>query len=121
MFLIYGQESHPVRTEAGGGATGQASGEKKSRVSRNAFVLGDAHRSLAQRAEAARQCAARLRLSVPILLDTMDGQAARALGCRFGVTVLADQRGRVVYYQEGAHGIDPAGTKRVLKQLLQSD
>ncbi len=115
MFLIYGQESHPVG--APGGRGGSQGGERLS--PEKPFVLGDAHRNLAQRAEAARQCVARLGLSVPILLDTMDGQAARALGCRFGVTVIADQNGNIVYYQEGANGIDPAGADRVLQQLLQ--
>ncbi len=120
MFLIYGQESHPVaartpRAEENGPAGHVA----HPRGPDGPFALGDPHRNLAERAEAARQCAARLRLSVPILLDTLDGQAARALNCRFGVTLIANQEGKIVYYHEGAQGIDPAGARRVLQQVLE--
>jgi hypothetical protein len=86
-----------------------------------AYPAADApkHRSLAQRASAAKRCMERLKLSLPVLVDTMDGAARRAFDARWGATVVVDLQGKVTFHRSGAQGVQPAAAAAAIRSELE--
>jgi hypothetical protein len=77
------------------------------------------HRNPADRAQAAGACRRDTELTLPILLDTMDGRAKRAYHVNWAATVVVDIDGNLVLYAEGNRGTRPAEAARVLDDLLE--
>jgi hypothetical protein len=93
MFLVYVKEAHPTADMA-------------------------QHRSLAVRTAAAVSCAAKMKLHIPVLLDTMDDAAQAAFDVRGAATAVIGLDGHVVFHVTGPLGVQPAEAARVLGSLL---
>ncbi len=106
MFLVYVQEVHPA--EAGRRiASGRSNAPDE--------IL--AHKNLEDRAFAASACVEGLKLSLPVLIDTMDGIAKRGYQVTLGATAVVDFDGKLSFYWEGT-GVHTSGAEMVLKKLL---
>ncbi len=75
--------------------------------------------TLGARAEAARACAEKLNLGIPILLDTLDDAAARAYHASTAATAVIDLDGTVAFHSEGHFGIQAGQAGAVLAELLK--
>jgi type I thyroxine 5'-deiodinase len=76
-------------------------------------------RDLEERAALARECAARLGLTVPILLDGMENRIARAYGAWPERLYVISREGRIVYRGgKGPYGFDPDALAAFLDNYL---
>lgn len=99
FFLIYIREAHPEER-------------------RNGKPIGQP-KTLDQRAILATQCTTELKLSLPILMDTMAGVADKAYGGRPDRICVVDVDGRVAYHSKrGPWGFKPKVAEEVLKKIL---
>ena len=115
MFLVYVQEAHPADAE--------------QRTTLDRFQTPDeirskhlvwpivAHKNLEDRAFAASACVEGLKLSLPVLIDTMDGAAARSYQVTLAATAVVDFDGNLAFYWEGT-GVQPAGAAKAIEKLL---
>jgi hypothetical protein len=85
-------------------------------------IAGDVpeHKTLAMRAAAAAACAAKMKLHIPVLLDTMNDAARSAFGASSGATAIIDLHGNVVFHTTGSTGVQPVEAARVLEPLLRT-
>jgi len=106
FFLIYIREAHPTEERAGG------------RPGRSAGVDVSQPRTADERALVAGDCLKALRLSLPTLVDGMDGAVEKAYGGWPAGTVILDVGGRVCFHSRGPSGAKPKEAEAILKQLL---
>jgi hypothetical protein len=107
MYMVYVREAHPVsepKDVPEGGALGPAN-------------IGQ-HKDLSDRVLAASACRQGLRLSLPMLIDTMDGVVEKAYRCVPAATAIVDLDGNLVFYARGPNGVQPKKADAVLKKLL---
>ena len=72
-----------------------------------------------ERSLAASKCLQGLKLSLPLLLDTMDGSYEQAYGGWPAGTVVVDIDGKLAYWSPGsARGCLPHDAEMVLEKLL---
>ena len=107
MFLIYVNEAHPVRDSQ---TAPGAKPEWPSEIVR--------HKSLDDRVLAATACRKALKLSLPMLIDTMDGVVERAYYGVPAATAIVDLEGNIAFHSRGPHGVQPKEADRVIKRLL---
>lgn len=102
FFLVYVREAHPVR---------------------NAADTSD-HRSITRHATmdskvlAASKCLQGLKLTLPCLVDTMDGKAERAYQGKPAATAVVDINGKLLFHSRGPRGAKPAEVRKLLEKLL---
>ena len=107
FFLVYIREAHPSRSGPGGGR------------SRFGGVSITQHKTLKERMIAADQCMKGLKLTIPILLDTMDGSYLKAFGGLPAGTTVVDIDGKIAYWNRGSPGgCKPTNAEAALKKLL---
>lgn len=105
FFLVYISEAHPDILEEQG--VGDITGQPKD---------------IGERAILATQCVSELKLSLPVLLDSMDGVAEKAYQGLPDRICIIDLDGKVAYYSErGPWGFKPDEAKEDLKNLLDQD
>ena len=98
FFLVYISEAHPK------GLKGEFDGQPKN---------------IEQRSILATRCVSELKLSLPVLMDTMDGVAEKAYKGRPVRLCILDIHGKVAYYSErGPKGFEPKEAEAVIKKLL---
>lgn len=98
FFLVYISEAHPKRLK------GEFNGQPKN---------------IEQRSILATRCVNELRLSLPVLMDTMDGVAEKAYKGRPDRMCVIDIDGKVAYYsRRGPKGFKPKEAEAVIKKLL---
>jgi len=109
FFLVYVREAHPAPE----GSSGSAS---SSRVPRGPDVKQP--KTVDERALVASECIRNLGLSLPVLIDTMDGVFLRVYGGYPAGTTVVDLDGRVVFYSRGPGGCKPKEAEAALKKIL---
>lgn len=107
MFLVYVREIHPAR-ETGEGPPKNPQGP------------GDIvqHKTMDDRIVAASACAKGLNLTLPVLIDSMDGVAEKAYRGVPAATAIVDLDGNLVFHSEGPNGVQPKEAEKVLRRLL---
>ena len=61
-----------------------------------------------------------LKLTLPILIDGMDGVAEKAYKGKPAATAVVDKHGKIAFYSHGPRGAQPKQADAVLKKLLAS-
>ena len=102
FFLVYVREAHPVR--------------KAAETSDHRSVTR--HKTIDSKVLAASKCLKGLKLSLPCLIDTMDGKAEKAYRGKPAATAVVDINGKVVFYSRGPSGAKPREARKVLEKLL---
>ena len=101
FLLVYIEEAHPEQL------TGDIEGIKGQ------------PKDIEQRAILATKCVSELKLSLPIVLDSMDGVAEEAYKGRPDRICIVDLDGKVAYYSKrGPRGFKPKEAAEELKKLL---
>ena len=101
FFLIYISEAHPNLLKA---------------------VGRQRPKNIKERAILATKCVSELKLSLPLLLDTMDGVAEKVYKARPDRICVVDVDGKVAYYSgRGPWGFKPKDAEAVIKKLLAHD
>ena len=103
IFLVYVNEAHPARTT-------DAKGKGPSSVGR--------HKRIDEKVLAAAKCMEGLKLTLPVLIDGMDGAAEKAYRGRPAATAVVDLAGKVVFHSTGPRGAQPAEAEKHLKKLI---
>lgn len=109
FFLVYIREAHPVPEGPSGGAS-------SSRAPRGPDVKQT--KTVEERALVASECIRNLGLSLPVLIDKMEGVFLRAYGGYPAGTTVVDLDGRVVFYSHGPGGCKPKEAEAALKKIL---
>ena len=106
IFLVYVSEAHPVRE-----------GKQRGAQARTPREIAQT-KSVRERALAATDCLLGLKLSLPVLLDTMDGAAEKAYGGHPAGTAVIDIDGRVCFHSRGPSGVRPKEAGQVFQRIL---
>jgi len=106
FFFVYVREAHPVRQGKEGGAEARSPKDIAQT------------RSLAERAMAATDCLRGLKVTLPVLIDTMDGKTVKGYGGHPAGTAVIDRDGRICFTSRGPGGVKPKEAEKVLKELL---
>jgi len=112
FFLVYIREAHPTDAQPGRdgapGGPGRARGPDIKQA-----------KSIEDRTIAATQCLQDLMLTLPVLLDDMQGTAEKAYGAWPDRIAVIDTAGKITYHcGPGPRGFNPAGAEQVLRALL---
>ena len=105
MFLVYVREAHPVRQR-------KTTGKPKTPQDITQ------PKTIEERVIAASACMEGLKLTLPVLIDTMKGTVGRAYKGVPGATAIVDLQGNIVFHSRGPRGVQPRQADRVLKELL---
>ena len=106
FYMIYVREIHPV------GQSKLAAGEKPTGPRDVAQA-----KNLDERILAASACMEGLKLTLPVLIDTMEGVAEKAYSGVPASTAVIDLEGKVVFHSIGPGGSQPRQAEMALKQL----
>jgi hypothetical protein len=110
IFLVYVREAHPVRRARPTTAPGERRLKRPTEITR--------HKNIDDRILAAASCMEGLGLSLPALIDGMDGPTEKAYGGYPAGTAVVDLNGRVVFYSRGPRGCQPKKAEKALRGLL---
>ena len=103
---MYISEAHPNRLKGTDPSTSLGTGYKPAQERRRTAIL-------------ATKCVGELKLSLPVLIDTMDGVAETAYKGWPDRICVVDIDGKVAYYSErGPKGFKPKEAEAVIKKLL---
>jgi len=113
FFLVYVREAHPVDARPGvdGRPGNPARGDPNIRQPR----------TMDERSRAATECLKGLKLTLPCLIDNIEGTTEKAYGAWPAVTTVVDIDGKVCFYSRGPGGAKPKEAETALKQLLAND
>ena len=104
FFLVYIREAHPSR------------GDKVDRRGQLAIAQP---KTMEERVIAADKCMKGLKLTIPILLDTIDGAYLKSFGGFQAGTAVIDIDGKIAYWTRGGPwDCKPKEAKAALKKLL---
>ena len=106
FLFVYLREAHPVRQGKEGGAEARSPKDIAQT------------RSLAERAMAATDCLRGLKVTLPVLIDTMDGKTEKGYGGHPAGTAVIDRDGRICFTSRGPNGVRPKEAEKALKELL---
>lgn len=106
FFLVYVREAHPVRE----GAESDGSPRLPQQISQA--------KDLEERASAAVDCLRGLGLTMPVLVDKMDGAVEKAYGAWPACTAVIDLEGKIRFHSRGPTGAQPPQAEKVLKEIL---
>jgi len=106
FYLVYVREIHPVKEPK------VAPGE----TPKGPQDIAQA-KNLEERILAASACMKGLKLTLPVVIDTMDGVAEKAYRGVPACTVVIDLQGNVVFHSTGPSGSQPKEAERVLRKL----
>jgi len=102
FFLVYIAEAHPNLLQK-----------------RAVEGITDRPKDINERTILATKCVSELKLSLPVLLDSMDGVAEKAYRGRPDRICIVDLDGKVAYYSaRGPWGFKPKEAEEALKKLL---
>jgi hypothetical protein len=106
FYLVYVSEAHPVKE-----------GTKGDGAQRSPKQIGRAER-LQDRAQAAVDCLRDTGLTMPVLLDRMDGGVEKAYRVRKAGTAVIDVDGQIRFHASGPGGAQPKEAEKALKAIL---
>ncbi len=114
FFLVYLREAHPSAEKAKA-KTGQADPPKRRRGD-----LGITQpKTMAERVIAADKCMKGMKLTIPILLDSIECDYIKAYTGFQAGTVVIDRDGKIAYWVRGGPwSCKPAEAEKALKKLL---
>jgi hypothetical protein len=116
FFLVYIREAHPSPEK--GQADEQRAKEQLKRFGDKGITQP---RTMDERLIAADKCMKDLKLTIPILLDSIEGDYLKAYGGFQAGTVVIDIDGKIAYWTRGApNGAKPAEAEAALKKLLSA-
>jgi len=75
-------------------------------------------KDLEERAEAAVDCLRALGLTLPVLIDRMDGAVEKAYGAWPASMAVVDLEGKIRFHSRGPGGVQPSQVARVLQEIL---
>lgn len=107
FYLVYVREIHPVAQSK------LAPGDKPKGPQDVAQA-----KTIEDRILAASACMEGLKLTLPVLIDTMDGVAEKAYRGVPACTAVIDLEGKVVFHSTGPGGAQPKEAEKALKKLL---
>ena len=105
MYLIYVNEAHP--TKKAGTDPGAKGHEGIGR-----------HQTIDDKVLAASRCMDGLKLTLPVLIDHLDGAAERAYRGRPAATAVIGLDGKLVFYSRGPNGAQPQKADAALLEIL---
>lgn len=76
------------------------------------------HETFEERVSAASDCLDGLEMTIPTLIDNMEGEAQIAFHVHAAATVVIDQDGVLAYHATGPNGCKPDEADRVIRELL---
>ena len=110
FFLVYVREAHPVP---------EAAPANDPRLRRFGGVRVAQHKTDQERAAAAGRCSVGLGLTLPVLLDALDGSAERAYRGWPAATAVIDLQGRIAFHAPGRpDGCRPEEARAALERVL---
>jgi hypothetical protein len=116
FFLVYIREAHPSPDK--GQADEQRAKEQLKRFGDKGIAQP---KTMDERVIAADKCMKDLKLTIPILLDSIEGDYLKAYGGWPAGTVVIDIDGKVAYWTRGAPtGCKPGEAEAALKKLLSA-
>ena len=116
FFLVYLREAHPSRAKPPAAAP-----RARAQARRSGNVSIAQHKTIAERAIAADKCMKGLKLTIPILLDSIGGEYIKAYTGFQAGTVVIDINGKIAYWTRGGPGgCRPGEAEAALKKLLAS-
>lgn len=107
MLLVYVREAHPAKEAPAADGDG---------LKRPADITQP--KTTDERVLAASACVQGLKLTLPVLIDTMDGVVMRAYKGWPAATAIVDPDGNVVFYRRGPNGVQPKEAEKVLRKLV---
>ena len=106
FFLVYTREVHP----------------KSQGGRRSGSVIIEQHDTLQDRMIAADKCMKGLKLTIPLLLDSMDNQFLKGYGGIPAGTTVIDIHGKVAYWNRGSpNGCKPDRAEETITRLLKAN
>jgi hypothetical protein len=116
FFIVYIREAHPEPEKT------RASEDQRKAHARRYGDLGITQpKTLQQRAEAARKCMKGMKLTMPILLDPIEGDYVKAYGGWPAGTTVIDIEGRIAYWNRGEpRGAKPKEAEAALKKIVDA-
>jgi len=115
FFLVYIREAHP--TDAQPGRDGAPGGLRGADPARGPDIKQP--KTLDERVVAATKCIQDLKLTLPVLVDDMEGSAEKAYGAWPDRIAVIDTAGKIAYHcGPGPRGFNPAAAREMLKALL---
>ena len=105
MYLVYVNEAHPTKKA---GVDADAKG----------YAGIGRHQTIEDKVLAASRCMEGLKLTLPVLVDQLDGAAERAYRGRPAATAVIDFDGKIVFYSRGPNGAQPPQADAALLEIL---
>jgi len=114
IFLVYIREAHPAPEKA---QADRPAGKQQPQRAANVAIAQP--KTIDERAIAADKCMKGLNMTIPILLDPIEGDYLKAYGGWPAGTVVIDIDGKVVHWTRGApSGARPKDAEAALKKLI---
>jgi peroxiredoxin len=99
FFFVYIREAHPAKNPS-----------KPDQIAK--------HVKIDDRINAAMKCVAGLKMTVPFLIDGMDGNTQRNYRAAYACTTVIGKDGKIAFHSRGPHGTQPKEAKKVIDKLL---
>ncbi len=114
FFLVYLREAHPSRAKPSAGTP-----KAKAPAKRPGRVSIAQHKTMSERVIAADKCMKGMKLTIPILLDSIEAEYIKAYTGFQAGTVVIDIDGKIAYWTRGGPwGCKPAEAEAALKKLI---
>ena len=110
IYLVYVREAHPVNNS-------HDAAELEKRFGQAVPI--PQHKTMEDRVLAASACMKGLKLTLPILLDSMEGTVGKGYRCVPAGMAIVDLKGNLVYYTRGPSAVQPKRAQIILQQLLE--
>ena len=99
VYFIYIREAHPSKKPT-----------KPNHIAK--------HEKIDDRISAALKCIEGLKLTVPVLIDGMDGKTQREYRAAYACTTVVDKDGKIAFQSRGPWGTQPQNANEAVKKLL---
>ena len=114
FFLVYLREAHPSRAKPSAGTS-----RAKAPAKRPGHISIAQPKPMAERVIAADKCMKGMKLTIPILLDSIEGEYIKTYTGFQAGTVVIDIDGKIAYWTRGGPwGCKPAEAEAALKKLI---
>ena len=113
FFLVYLREAHPARAKS----PSRHGAPQRPGRGRSQRINISQHKNMEERVLAATQCVGDLKISLPTLIDDMEGTfLEKYWGFQAG-TAIVSLDGKILFHSHGPRGAKPQDAERVFKAL----